>query len=147
MVIAGLAIWWVVSHWTRGWNKIDRWQSERNSTGSEVKLERWTYTWRLPEGRTENGRNSFPLDLEITRNDREQLWATFHSQYERRDIRLGGLCLNKVGRDLIGTWSNYLDGDSGSCFLYYKAPGVWSGPAYSRYGSSQADVTIRRTIE
>ena len=102
--------------------------------------EEWVFEWQLLPGKMDGGRNKHTLQVEITKNDTKELWAVLHDKQNGQDVSVGGLRLGKVGNDLIGTWSNYLDGDGGNCYLY-KRSGGWSGHYKLRDGS-RTDCTL-----
>jgi hypothetical protein len=103
----------------------------------------WVFEWSLPVGQTLLGYNTHHVDMEITRNDKQEFWAVLYDSSSGVKVKVGGLRLGKTPQDdMIGAWSNYLDGDNGQCFLY-KKDGYWSGHHYLRDGR-KIDCKIRR---
>lgn len=98
--------------------------------------EEWVFTWKLPPGHTSiGGNNSLQLKVEITKNSQDSFWAVLHDTDGRgADVSVAGLRLGKIGNDLIGEWTNYLDGDGGKCYLYKTSDG-WSGHFEQKNGS------------
>jgi hypothetical protein len=85
------------------------------------------FEWILPSGQTKLGYNKHAVDVEITRDDTQMFWAELYDSSSGVTVKVGNLHLGKtVSGDLVGTWSNYLDGDGGQCFLY-KKEGYWKG--------------------
>ncbi len=118
----------------------DRLVAEIRTAKVTTPKEEWFYTWRLAPGKYHGSRNSHTLSLEITKDTDSEFWAIMHDDGGKR---LGGLRLDKKDRDLIGTWSNYLDGDGGECYLYYEADGIWSGYNIDQQGS-KTHISLKR---
>jgi len=150
-------LWWIASivaimiiviwyPWEKGWN-ANVVPAKTTSLGIQTvrPTEEWVFNWRLPPGQMDGGRNRHTLEVEITRNDQEALWAVLHDKGNSgEDVSVGGLRLAKNGDDLIGTWNNYLSDDGGKCYLYKQgANQCWSGH-YELKDGSRTDCTLKR---
>ena len=128
------------------WQKISEGGITVTSSGIQTvrPAEEWVFSWRLPPGQMDGGRNQHTLEVEITRNDRESLWVVLHDKGNGEDVSVGGLRLAKNGDDLIGTWNNYLDGDGGKCYLYKQGANQWWSGHYELKDGSRTDCTLKR---
>lgn len=118
--------------------------AEHLVTTKQNRSGQWKFKWQLPEGQTSQGRNSRVLDVEITLDDEKSFHVVLHDKNPRHvDERVGGLRLSRVGAgpkdslDLIGSGSNYLDGDGGPVTLHKQRNGLgWSGNWILKGGST-----------
>jgi hypothetical protein len=108
-------------------------------------VQKWTFLWRLPPGETEQGRNQHIHTVEIMENNSKSFKAVLHDRNNRgKDARVGGLTLDWVRGDLIGTWSNYLDGDGGNAYLYKGNGEFWSGDWIHKDGT-KTHIELKKT--
>lgn len=142
IVLAAIAITWGITASQCKKAEEDRLTEIRSKIKMVHPNEEWIFTWTLPPGQTTNGRNRHTLEVEITRNDENSLWAILHDKGNGEDVKVGGLRLAKNGDNLIGTWNNYLDGDGGKCYLYKEGTSHWSGH-YELKDESHTDCTLK----
>jgi len=112
--------------------------TQKNQSGQ------WKFKWQLPEGKTSQGRSSRVLDVEITLDDEKSFHVVLHDKNPRGvDERVGGLRLSRSGsgpkesRNLVGSGTNYKDGDGGPITLNKQEKGQgWSGDWILESGST-----------
>ena len=124
IIVVLLLIWGFTSSWGK------KTQTTAIASGITViqPVEEWTLTWRMKSGDTEQGVNHHTLKVKISKCDKVSFEAVLHDTNGHGiDERVGDLTLNWLNGDMIGTWSNYLDGDGGKCELYKGVDGFWSG--------------------
>jgi hypothetical protein len=134
LLIFRLVIWGFTNPWSK-----DKTTPKTEMIGGipiEKPTTEWTFIWN-------KGRKEVVLDVEITKNNEQLLHAVLHDKDGYgQDVSVGGLTLNWVNGDLIGTWQNYLDGDRGECFLYKRADWLWSGH-YTLQDGSRTDCSLK----
>lgn len=80
------------------------------------------------------------FELEITKRDGRELFATVQQMYGSTRKNVAGIRLAAIGEDLVGTWVSYLDNTDYGDMRLYKQPGmVWSGQ-YTMTGGDKGTI-------
>ncbi len=142
-IIFALLLVFFLFLWYKHIEAKERLLVEIKTTRTITPKEEWFFTWILPPGEYDNNRNSHTLSLEITLDNDAEFRAIMYDNSQGRNLKVGGLRLNKKGNNLIGTWSNYLNDNGGDCYLYYAKDGIWTGH-YTHKDKTRTDIKMER---
>jgi hypothetical protein len=136
IVVAVILTW----GFSTSWGKSTAATTPVKSSGTQVVIpkEIWAFRWVTP-AKSQN------LSVEIVENRNGVFRAVLHDiNGHGRDERVAGLTLRWEGENLLGTWTDYVDGGGGNAYLYKASTNLWSGWWECNNGKIKVHIEMKR---
>ena len=110
------------------------------STGTQIVIpkEKWSFRWITPL-------ESYDLSVEIAEDRNGIFRAVLHdTNGHNRDERVAGLTMRWEGENLLGTWTDYVEGGGGNAYLYKASANLWSGWWECNGGKTKVHIEMKK---